>query len=256
MFCKSNILSNLKFLSVLVLFLLLNQCSKEEKSAIRSEHCLKMRYQALTGCGSPVCYYDAVMRRNGLVNMKEIDTGFVVNLRYATNENFTGLNMYCCLRRAYLQPPIAKMLQNSLNYLRKLKPGYTLIIFDAARPLQVQQLMWDNLDLPLHEKVKYLSNPKFGSLHNYGAAVDVSVIDHSGKELDMGTQYDHIGNEAHPVMEFEMLKSGMLTSGQLENRQLLRNVMRKGGFWGIQTEWWHFNAMTRDEARQKFQIIQ
>jgi zinc D-Ala-D-Ala dipeptidase len=163
--------------------------------------------------------------------------------------------LYGCLKKAYLQPDIAQRLVHCQSWLSEQRPGYRLIVYDAARPQQIQKIMWDSLHLPLHEKVKFLSNPAFGSLHNFGAAVDVSIVDDKGFVLDMGAPFDHIGEEAHPVMEWQMLQSGKLTPLHIENRNLLRTVMRKGGFWGIQTEWWHFNAMTREVAAAKYTLI-
>jgi zinc D-Ala-D-Ala dipeptidase len=216
----------------------------------------RLKYTEINGCNSPLCYYDAVMRKHKLIDIKIMIPDIHVDLKYASTDNFMEMNLYCCLRKAYLQPAVALMLEISQKYLQELHPGYSLVVYDAARPLQIQQLMWDKLQLPVHEKIRFLSNPRFGSIHNFGAAVDVSIIDLMGKELDMGTTYDHIGEEAWPVLENRMLQERKLTVQQLENRQLLKNVMRTGGFWGIQTEWWHFNAMTRDEARHKYQLIQ
>ncbi|HLP10818.1 MAG TPA: M15 family metallopeptidase, partial [Flavobacteriales bacterium] len=105
-------------------------------------------------------------------------------------------------------------------------------------------------------KIKFLSNPAFGSVHNYGAAVDLSICTKKGEELDMGTPYDDTASLAYPILESRFLQRGELTKEQLKNRQLLRSVMYKSGFFGIQTEWWHFNAMTRDVAAAKFKRIE
>ncbi len=192
----------------------------------------------------------------GLVNIQDLDPTIVVELKYATTDNLLGLDVYEGMTKAYLQPDVALMLVRANQYLKQIEPEYTLIIYDAARPRHVQQKMWDALGLPFSEKIKFLANPANGSIHNYGAAVDAGIIDVYGNLLDMGTGFDHLGELAYPIMEDEMIVRGLLEPWQVENRKLLRRVMRKGGFWGIQTEWWHFNACTRAEAQERYQMIE
>ena len=116
--------------------------------------------------------------------------------------------------------------------------------------------MWDTVKIPMAEKTKYLSNPKYGSLHNYGAAVDISIVDEKNIPLDMGTSYDFFGELAYPEKEQQMLREGKLTQQQIDNRKLLRAVMQKASFFNIQTEWWHFNSCTREFAAQNYKIIE
>jgi len=101
-----------------------------------------------------------------------------------------------------------------------------------------------------------LPDPKYGSLHNFGAAVDVSIVNEHGDLMDMATEFDHFGVLAYPTKEDSLLKAGALTQAQVTNRKLLRDVMYKAGFFNIQTEWWHFNAMYRNAASEKYQIIE
>jgi zinc D-Ala-D-Ala dipeptidase len=115
--------------------------------------------------------------------------------------------------------------------------------------------MWDAVKLPVSEKIKFLSNPRNGSLHNYGAAVDISIVNENGLELDMGTPYDFMGELAYPGEEDELSAQGKLSFRQLQNRKLLREVMEASGFTGIATEWWHFNACTRDYAKMHYRLI-
>lgn len=196
------------------------------------------------------------MIEHGLVDIQKLDSTLVVDLKYSTTDNFLGKNVYQGMQRAYLQEDVAKMLVQSQRYLKSLYPDYSLIVYDAARPRSIQQKMWDAIDAPFHEKIRFLSNPRNGSIHNFGAAVDVSIVDGYGKELDMGTPFDYMGELAYPVREQELLSQGRLEHSQVENRKLLRKVMRYSGFWGIQTEWWHFNALTREQARKKYTIIE
>jgi len=122
--------------------------------------------------------------------------------------------------------------------------------------LRIQQKMWDALDtIPINERVKFVSNPKKRSLHNYGAAVDLTICSNDSVVLDMGAGYDDLNLIAYPKFEKQFVDSGMLSLKQLNNRRLLREVMASQGFKNISTEWWHFNAFTREEAKKKLRLI-
>ncbi|MFM6935726.1 MAG: M15 family metallopeptidase, partial [Flavobacteriales bacterium] len=128
-----------------------------------------------------------------LVDVQDLNPAIVVELKYATTDNFMGMVLYERLKSAYLQKDVAERLSKVQIYLSKLKPGYRLCIYDALRPVSVQQKMWDALDsLPPVERGKFVSNPKNRSLHNLGAAVDLTILDQDGKALDMGANYDDI----------------------------------------------------------------
>ena len=195
------------------------------------------------------------MLEAGLIDIKTIDTSIVVDLKYSTNNNFLGLDMYGDFNKCYLQPDVAEKLRCSQEVLKSRFPFYNLIIFDAVRARSIQRKMWDTIDVPYYERSKYVSNPTNGSLHNFGAAVDVSIIDAHGIELDMGTPYDYFGELAYPREEERMIEEGKLTHIQLLNRKLLREVMESGGFMGITTEWWHFNSCNREYAKAKYKMI-
>ena len=212
--------------------------------------------QTLCGLRESISETEQLMIMHGLVDIQEVDSSIVVELKYATTDNFLGKDVYGGMRRAYLQPEVADMLVVSQQYLQRIRPGFSLIVYDAARPRSVQQLMWDLLDAPFEEKIRFLSNPQNGSIHNFGAAVDVSILYPDGEPLDMGTPFDFLGPLAYPSLEAEMLDQGLLSEKHVVNRQLLRHVMRHGGFWGIQSEWWHFNAFNRAQARERFEIIE
>lgn len=194
--------------------------------------------------------------RQGLINIHEIEPTIVVDLKYASEDNFLAKDMYEGMENAYLQKEVVIMLSKSQQYLRKQYPDYSLVVFDAVRPRHIQQKMWDALELPYEEKIGFLSHPEYGSVHNFGAAVDVSIIDNMKNLLHMGTVFDHMGELAHPAREVEMLEQGKLKPVHVKNRKILRETMQQGGFRGIQTEWWHFNAMTRQQAREKYTIIE
>lgn len=192
----------------------------------------------------------------GLVDVKTVDSSIVVDLKYSTNNNFLGLDMYGDFNKCYLQPDVAEKLSCSQELLKSKFPFYSLIIFDAVRARSIQRRMWDTIDVPYSERSKYVSNPNNGSLHNFGAAVDVSIINAHGIELDMGTPYDYFGELAYPREEERMIEEGKLTHIQLLNRKVLRDVMEGAGFMGITTEWWHFNSCYRTEAYEKYSIIE
>jgi len=193
---------------------------------------------------------------SGLVNVQLLDPNIKVSLKYSTTDNFLGIDVYGDFDKAYLQKDVAEKLVNAQNYLVSKHPYYSLIIYDAVRPRSIQRKMWDTVDVPLSERTKYLSNPKYGSLHNYGAAVDISIVNEQGIALDMGTKYDYFGELAYPEREEQMAQQGKLTYQQINNRKLLREVMLQAGFFNIQTEWWHFNSCYRKEAIQKYSIVE
>jgi D-alanyl-D-alanine dipeptidase len=192
--------------------------------------------------------------KQGLVNLQKLDTSIQVKLMYSTADNFVGIDMYGDFDQAYLYPKPAKMLLKAQRLLQAVDTSYALIVYDAVRPLHIQQQMWDTLKIPFKEKIKFLSNPKNGSIHNYGAAVDLSIVK-NGKPIDMGTPYDYLGKLAYPRLEKQLLTQGKLTQKQIDNRKLLRQVMFGAGFAGITTEWWHFNSLKRREAKQKYKVV-
>ncbi len=195
---------------------------------------------------------------SGLVNIQDIDSTLQVDVKYATTDNFMGKVLYPNYEKVYLQPEVAKRLAKAQKALQALDSNLTLLVFDGARPRSVQQSMWDAMDtIPFNERVNFLSNPANGSVHNYGCAVDLTIKDKTtGKWLDMGADYDDLRKIAYPRHEQAFLEQGKLTKKQLQNRKLLRRVMRAGGFYVIQTEWWHFNAFTRETAKERYSIIE
>jgi D-alanyl-D-alanine dipeptidase len=196
------------------------------------------------------------MIRAGLVNVQEVEPSILVELKYSTTDNFVGVDVYGELERAYLQREAAAKLAHAQRYLREKQSGYRLLVYDAARPRSIQQILWDTLRVPAAEKPKYVANPNVGSIHNYGAAVDLTIAGADGTPLDMGTPYDFFGELAYPAKEAQLLRQGKLTKEQVRNRQLLREVMHRAGFTGIKTEWWHFNAFSRAKAKERFPLLE
>ena len=153
-------------------------------------------------------------------------------------------------------PEVADRLKKAQEMLLSEYPNLTLLVYDGVRPLSVQQILWDNLEKPDSIKPLYVADPKVGSLHNFGVAVDLTIFDNeAGRPIDMGTNYDFFGYEAYPDRELEMMAEGKITRAQVANREILRKVMKASGFTGIGSEWWHFNAFSRKEAGEKFEIV-
>ena len=136
-----------------------------------------------------------------MVDIQEIEPQIRVDLKYSTLDNFVGIDLYGDLDKAFCQPDVAEKLKKAYDYLQEEDSTLTLLVFDAVRPVFVQQKMWDTLQMPIHEKTKFLSNPKNHSIHNYGAALDISISTKNGEELDMGTPFDFIGKLAYPRKE-------------------------------------------------------
>ena len=194
----------------------------------------------------------------GLLNIQTENPDILVELKYATTDNFMKRNVYGDLTHAYLQPEMAKKLSQASSFLQQQKPGYKLLVYDAARPNSAQYKLWDALDdlkIPERSKTQYVADPKIGSNHNFGCAIDLTVVDEKGMPLDMGTKYDFFGPLAYPRSEQEMLKQGKLTSKQIANRNILRKAMIKAGFTVNTTEWWHFDGMSKKQARARYGMI-
>lgn len=199
---------------------------------------------------------DSVLFINNLVDIQSVDSSIQVELRYASTNNFMKQKLYFTLNKLYLQKDVAERLSKSQQYLKTLHPGYSLLVYDGARPVAVQQRMWDALDtIPVSERGKFVSNPKNHSVHNYGAAIDLTIVDENNRPLDMGAGYDDIRKIAYPSLEAQFLASGELQVFQVENRALLRKVMKHQGFINIPSEWWHFNAYTRNEVKRRYQVL-
>lgn len=193
----------------------------------------------------------------GMVDIQSYNSDIYVDLKYASDDNFMGFPLYERMKRAYLQPDVAKRLNYCQIYLSALDTSLHLLVYDAARPVSVQKLMWDALDtVPPTVRGRYVSNPANLSLHNMGCAVDITISSADGVALDMGTGYDDFRDISFPNKEAKYLKTGELTKKQYENRLLLRKVMASQKFRQLPTEWWHYNAYSRDVARRMFKALE
>jgi D-alanyl-D-alanine dipeptidase len=160
------------------------------------------------------------------VNLKAYSTDFVYDMKYATNDNFLKTKVYDCAE-CYLR---LKTVQSLIKANKKfMKLGYRIKLFDCYRPLDIQKKMWEIFSNP-----DYVADPSKGSIHNRGGAVDLTLVDNFGNDLDMGTDFDFFGKEAsHKYKE--------LPEKVLRNRKLLKKIMTKNDFKIFDSEWWHYN---------------
>lgn len=194
------------------------------------------------------------LARQGYQQVQQCDPTIHVSLMYARPDNFCGVVLYNDLREAFLHPEAMKALQKAQAYLKQLRPDLSLKVYDAARPMHIQQRMWD--EVKHTSKAIYVSNPAHGGgMHNYGMAVDITLCTLKGDTLNMGTKIDYMGKAAHIDHEAALVSAHIISPEARRNRQLLRKVMRHGGFIPLRTEWWHFNKCSRAVVRKYYKVI-
>lgn len=237
---------------IIFLLILLSGCNRHEQKA---KAFVSQKPAAILSAQKPRKSRTARMLDSlGMVNIAEADSTIVISLMYSRPDNFTGKVLYHELKEAYLHPKAARALLKAQRLLRKLHPDYRLIVYDAARPLSIQREMW-NVVKGTSRNI-YVSNPAHGGgLHNYGLAVDISIIGGNGNPLDMGTPVDFMGKASHITNEQELVHKNIITKQALIHRLLLRHVMRQAGFHPLPTEWWHFNYCSRKVARKYYKLI-
>lgn len=232
---------------------------------------------AAAGSDSILFFDSVVLEKNDLVDVQSLDSTIMVHLAYATSDNFTGKNMYGTFTKCYLRREAAEKLVKARLLLAEKHPGYRLFVYDGLRPRRIQQYMWDLLKN--RPEQSYVANPASGSIHNYGAAVDLTIADAEGNPLDMGTPFDYFDVKAQPRYEryfsdsglitgsnlassvkkrirADIEKCGLLSAASVKNRQLLRTVMKEAGFISLPNEWWHFNAFDKAVIRKRFSIVE
>jgi D-alanyl-D-alanine dipeptidase len=183
---------------------------------------LNCNSQTTTNASAPI----VTVNDTTFVNLKDFSQDFMYDMKYATNDNFLKSKVYDCAE-CYLRYKTVKAL--ILANQRFMKKGFKIKLFDCYRPLDIQKRMWAIVSDP-----QYVANPSKGSIHNRGGAVDITLVDFEGKELDMGTSFDFFGKEAsHDYRDF--------SKEILNNRNLLRKIMVKEHFNSFDSEWWHYN---------------
>ena len=210
--------------------------------------------------------FNALMEKQGLVNVQQLDSEILVELKYATEDNFVGENMYGSLTTAYLLPHFAEKVMRAQKLLRERKPGYSLLIYDAARPISVQRRMRRAVEgTPL---VIYVADGARGGRHNYGVAVDLTIIDGAGRPLDMGAGFDHFGDEAwvgndndvtlaaYKAYVEALRKRGKISAEAAANRTLLLEIMDAVGLRPYVKEWWHFQErISMSATRERYKLL-
>ena len=160
------------------------------------------------------------------VNLKQYSWDFVYDMKYATDDNFLKAKVYDCAECYLRLKTVKAMMKANAKFMKK---GYRIKLYDCYRPSDIQKKMWSIVPNPI-----YVANPSKGSIHNRGGAVDISLVDKNGVELNMGTSFDYFGIEAsHNNKNF--------SKEVLDNRKLLKKIMLRYNFQSFDSEWWHYN---------------
>ena len=210
--------------------------------------------------------FDKKMKEYGLVDVQTLDKEIEVELKYATEDNFVGENMYGSLTTAYLLPHFARKVVEAQRILRERHPEYSLLIYDAARPISVQRRMRSIVEgTPLQI---YVADGKRGGRHNFGVAVDLTIVDGNGRPLDMGAGFDHFGREAwvgndndvtlaaYKAYVEALRKQGLISAEAAANRTLLLEIMDAVGLRPYVKEWWHFQErISMSATRERYKLL-
>ena len=168
----------------------------------------------------------SIVNDTTFVNLKEYSQDFVYDMKYATTDNFLKAKVYDCAECFLRLKTVNALVEVNKKFIEK---GYKIKIFDCYRPLDIQKKMWKIVSNP-----EYVANPAKGSIHNRGGAVDITLVDHNGDELDMGTSFDFFGIEASHNYQ-------NVSEEVKKNRLLLKTTMIGSGFNSFDSEWWHYN---------------
>ena len=172
---------------------------------------------------------------NAFVNLRNYSNDFVFDMKYATADNFLKEKVYPCDECFLRVKTVKSLLEANKSFLEK---GFRIKLYDCYRPKAIQKKMWK-----IVPDANFVANPKKGSIHNRGGAVDITLVDGSGVELDMGTQFDFFGKEAsHNFLD--------LSTEILANRRFLKEIMLQHHFKSFDSEWWHYNlnGSNKDEV--------
>lgn len=210
--------------------------------------------------------YDQRLREMGLVDIKSLDEDILVELRYATTNNFMGQNIYGTLRKAYFLPHFARKIARAQEILRQRHPEYRLLIYDAARPRSAQYKMRQAVEGTPY--TAYVADASRGGRHNYGVAVDLTIARKDGTPLDMGAPFDHFGREAWigdgrntTLQHFkayieQMRQQGIISAEAAANRTLLVEIMDAVGLRPYAKEWWHYQErVSMSRTRELYELL-
>ncbi len=189
-------------------------------------------FLCIVSCKSQTIVSDAkennssIINDTTFVNLKEYSQDFVYDMKYATSDNFLKAKVYDCAECFLRLKTVNALVEVSKKFMEK---GYRIKIFDCYRPLDIQKKMWKIVSNP-----EYVANPAKGSIHNRGGAVDITLVDSNGKELEMGTSFDFFGIEASHNYQ-------NVSQEVKQNRMVLKTIMVNSGFNSFDSEWWHYN---------------
>ena len=204
---------------------------------------------------SEECELENRMISKGLIDIAAKDSSICVEIINATSRNMLGVNMYGCLDKCYLQPQAVEKVVLAQRILKQNHPGYSLKVLEGTRPRSVQKKMFNKVKNTSLQK--FVADPIKGSMHNFGVAIDVTIIDPDGRELDMGkpdTRMILIGKSEGEIKMF--FAFNRLSKQQKQNRELLKGIMLKAGFIPVSYEWWHFDAFEKKFIRNTFSIVE
>lgn len=215
---------------------------------------------------------DSMMKEYGLIDIQSIDDAILVDLKYSSTDNFVGKDMYGELSAAYLTPDFAQYVIRAQKILKQRYPQYTLLIYDAARPISVQRAMRRAVEGTEYEN--FVADGTRGGRHNYGVAVDLTIATLDGVPLDMGAGFDDFTvaasvkgtpDTSDPATRtinvykeyISMLeKNGVITSIAASNRMLLVEIMLEAGLVPYRREWWHYEQIIpMSEVRSKYRLL-
>ncbi len=168
-----------------------------------------------------------------LVEIQSVDPTILVELKYASAENITGKVLYPPEFKASLRRGVMKELEQAQATLRSV--GYGLKVWDAYRPLAAQKELY-----AVNSDPRFVAEPGVRSMHNRGVAVDVTLVDTNGNEVEMPTKFDVMGESA-----FYIYRGGNPLVEK--NLKVLQRVMKESGFYACRTEWWHFFSRAWEE---------
>lgn len=189
--------------------------------------CLVSRSPLLYGqSASDRLVTDATITDTTFVDLSDYSDAFVYDMKYATEDNFLKSKVYDCAACLLRLKTVKALVNANENFIKK---GYRIKIFDCYRPLDIQKKMWTIVPNP-----KFVANPAKGSIHNRGGAVDITLVTLDGQEVEMGTSFDFFGQEAAHGYPF-------LDKKIMDNRKLLKKIMKKNGFVSFDSEWWHYS---------------
>lgn len=216
--------------------------------------------------------FDTLMSSYGLVDIQSIDDEILVELKYSSTDNFVGEDMYGNLERAYFEPSFADRVVKAQQILKRRNPNYTLLIYDAARPISVQRHMRKVVEGTQFEG--FVADGTKGGRHNYGVAVDLTIAQIDGSPLDMGAEFDDFSKaasvkgtpdtddpatrsiEVYRDYVLGLTERGIISLEAANNRILLIEVMLEAGLYPYRREWWHFEEIISiKETRNKYTLL-